>query len=63
MLLEPSGPATGASLPVLPRVRRLCEGLGIALTLTVRPRTAHTPPVQTVTPGGTAVPEPEVQRS
>ncbi|WP_063782233.1 hypothetical protein [Streptomyces vietnamensis] len=46
-----SGPASGASLSVLARVRRLCEGLDIALTLTHRPWTAPTPPVQTAAPG------------
>ncbi|MEU5922060.1 hypothetical protein [Streptomyces sp. NPDC047141] len=40
----PSGPATGASLSVLARVLRLCDGLGIALTLTDRPWAPHTPP-------------------
>ncbi|MFH8624072.1 hypothetical protein ACH4A8_19575 [Streptomyces vietnamensis] len=46
-----SGPASGASVSVLARVRRLCEDLDIALTLTDRPWTVHTPPVQTAAPG------------
>ncbi|MFE7513178.1 hypothetical protein ACFU8I_18445 [Streptomyces sp. NPDC057540] len=40
----PSGHATGASLSVLARALRLCEHLGIALTLTDRPWAPHTPP-------------------
>ncbi|MFJ3770014.1 hypothetical protein ACIPQJ_34060 [Streptomyces sp. NPDC090082] len=42
----PSGPATGASLSVLARVLRLCDGLGIALTLTDRPWAPHAPPAR-----------------
>ncbi|MFB6634891.1 hypothetical protein ACFCWY_33865 [Streptomyces sp. NPDC056362] len=41
-----SGPATKASLSVLARALRLCEGLGIALTVTDRPRAEHTPPAR-----------------
>ncbi|MFI1654883.1 hypothetical protein ACH4ZU_08130 [Streptomyces sp. NPDC020472] len=48
------GPADSASLSVLARLRRLREGLGIPVTLTDRPWTAHPPPVPTAaseTPG------------
>ncbi|MFI2735487.1 hypothetical protein [Streptomyces sp. NPDC018711] len=44
------GPASGAALSVLARARRLCEGLGIPLTLTDRPWTPRTPPVRTAGP-------------
>ncbi|WP_369149131.1 hypothetical protein [Streptomyces sp. R44] len=46
-----SGPASDASLSVVARVRRLCDGLDIALTLVDRPWTPRTAPVQTAAPG------------
>ncbi|MFE5913964.1 hypothetical protein ACFQ6B_33445 [Streptomyces wedmorensis] len=57
------GLASDASLSVLARVRRLCEGLGIFLTLTDRPWTVRTPPSRGLHLA-LSVPEPmEVHRS
>ncbi|OKJ65336.1 hypothetical protein AMK27_06065 [Streptomyces sp. CB02009] len=44
-----AGYATGASLSVLARVRRLCEGLDIPLVVTGGPWAARTPFAITVT--------------
>ncbi|MGW6414812.1 hypothetical protein [Streptomyces sp. NPDC055055] len=47
----PAGPTGSASLSVLARVHRLCDGLGIPLALTGRPWPPHTSPARAADTG------------